>query len=852
MVPSTPRAVIPRLPLLDRLDADVEQHRLVIVRAPSGTGKSTLLATWAAARSTPGVWVSLSTASSHRVGFWAEVLEAIKGSGYAPGGSVLGDSVASIEFTGSLPGVLERGFASLPPGFTLILDDFHEVTDPAVRDDLHRLLRSSPELTVLIATRADTGLEGPLQVAQLDTAVLYAPLLELSVEEVAEIAALLGVDVDVAPAIHGAFAGWPLASRAALLEIASGRTDSPAQAIARVVAAGGGFVIDDTDESYLLFLLRLSVAARASRGFASRVGGDGASGHLARAENEGLGTWLPRPADDEFALHPFVRQQLERMPNERLPSEVQELRAAYAQDREDHRDPYQAAVAYAGVGDLGGIVRLVRRHWSDLMLTHEGKLSDLLRAADQGELRQHPELLAVLALSDYAKPSAPPFGIIRLASLAMAIVPARLGLGDPVERTSLLSALLAAQRASGHFEQAAKTAQQLEVTAGALDKPGRDALEGLLPSVWTHTGTTRFYTADFLRAESGFTTAIDLALEFDRPWSETHASSMLTLSLATRGDMPAARRRLESDGRRSRPQGWQGTYTSAGHHLARAYDSLERFDVSGARAELDVLRQHEPTIEHWPVIAHLRAVSYLVEGNPKEGLAALEGNLAAHATRPAISTTMSGLLAADRATLLLADGFRDRAAEALTRGPRTVHSDLARARLHLFAGRPDRALALAGSAVGSGKHPPRLDAQAMLVVAIAAHQLAQSQDAVTMLRRAVRLLEAYELRLPLLGLPLDDLRAISDGGGFALPMLDGVPEIYDSGPERPRLTAAETRMVEALDRTGRVDELAAELHISANTVKTHLRRIYRKLGASNRQEALGIARLHGLLRSSDG
>lgn len=121
-----------------------------------------------------------------------------------------------------------------------------------------------------------------------------------------------------------------------------------------------------------------------------------------------------------------------------------------------------------------------------------------------------------------------------------------------------------------------------------------------------------------------------------------------------------------------------------------------------------------------------------------------------------------------------------------------------------------------------------------------------------MLRRAVRVLETYELRLPLLGLPLDDLRAISDGGGFELPALDSVPETYESGPDRPRLTGAETRMVEALDRTGRVDELAAELHISANTVKTHLRRIYRKLGASNRQEALGIARLHGLLRSSDG
>ena len=851
MIPSTPAAIITRSPLLRRVDAAIDRNRLIVVRAPSGAGKSTLLATWAGSQQRPGVWVALSSSSASRLGFWDEVLHAVREGGYAPAGSVLGDSVPNVELTASLPAVLERGFAALPERFVLIVDDFQEVVDHAVRDDLHRLLRSGIDLTVVVATRSDTGLEGPLHVAQVDTGVIDAGALPFTVDDIAELAETLELGTDIASDIHGAFGGWPLASRAALLELASGRAAAASDAIERVAAAGGGFVVDGSDEGYVLFLLRLSVAARASRDFAVRIGGDAASGYLARAERDGLGTRLPRAADDEFALHPFVRQQLERSLRERLPDELGELRRAYAQDRENHDDPYQAVAAYADLGDLGAVVRLARRHWSDLILTHEGRMSDVLRAADQRELRQHPELLVILLLSEYAKPSAPPFGLVKLASLAMGMIPARLGVGAPVDRVSLLTALLGAQRMSGHFEQSVKTAQQLQVTASALEPHDMEALEGLLPTVWTHVATTRFYTDDLAGAESAYTTAIAIGRQFDRPWAEAHASSMLTLTRAVRGDMTAARSEIEVGEQRSRPQGWQGTYTAAGYHLARAYDALERFDAGSARRELEMLRPHESTIEHWPLIAHLRALSHLVDGEPETGLASLEGDIAAHAERPAISRSMSGVLAADRAELLMALGWYDQSADALAKAPRTVHTDLARARLGLIIGRRDRTFAVTRSIAGSGTHPPRLVAEAMLVVAVTAHRLGLPDEAASMLDRASSLMSSRGLRLPLLGAPLDDLRAIAEQAGLALPVLDGVPDARGSAAGRPRLTAAEMRMIEALDRTGRVDELAAELHISANTVKTHLRRIYRKLGASSRQEALGIARLHRLLLADD-
>ncbi len=72
------------------------------------------------------------------------------------------------------------------------------------------------------------------------------------------------------------------------------------------------------------------------------------------------------------------------------------------------------------------------------------------------------------------------------------------------------------------------------------------------------------------------------------------------------------------------------------------------------------------------------------------------------------------------------------------------------------------------------------------------------------------------------------------------------------GPAWPgeRLTDSETRVLRYLPTHLGAAEIAAELYLSANTVKTHLRHLYRKLGAHSRQEAVQRARAVGLLTGS--
>jgi LuxR family transcriptional regulator, maltose regulon positive regulatory protein len=64
------------------------------------------------------------------------------------------------------------------------------------------------------------------------------------------------------------------------------------------------------------------------------------------------------------------------------------------------------------------------------------------------------------------------------------------------------------------------------------------------------------------------------------------------------------------------------------------------------------------------------------------------------------------------------------------------------------------------------------------------------------------------------------------------------------------LTRSETRVLRYLPTHLSAREIAGELYLSVNTIKTHLRHLYRKLGAHSRHEAVQRARAIGLLAAS--
>ena len=100
--------------------------------------------------------------------------------------------------------------------------------------------------------------------------------------------------------------------------------------------------------------------------------------------------------------------------------------------------------------------------------------------------------------------------------------------------------------------------------------------------------------------------------------------------------------------------------------------------------------------------------------------------------------------------------------------------------------------------------------------------------------------------------PIEDIRALTARArvrGTAVALLDRVAATDD----RSRLvqtfialTPRERDVLTLLCAGASGDQIADELVLSRNTIKTHLRRVYRKLGASSAQEAVRIARWMGL------
>jgi len=71
--------------------------------------------------------------------------------------------------------------------------------------------------------------------------------------------------------------------------------------------------------------------------------------------------------------------------------------------------------------------------------------------------------------------------------------------------------------------------------------------------------------------------------------------------------------------------------------------------------------------------------------------------------------------------------------------------------------------------------------------------------------------------------------------------------VAQPAPDAGLLTTRELELLAELPSLLTADEIAASMYLSVNTVKTHIRGIYRKLGVNTRRDAVECARRRGLL-----
>jgi LuxR family maltose regulon positive regulatory protein len=170
-IPPWRTGAVVRARLLKRLTAGLqEQHKVTVVSAPAGYGKTTLVTGWLHSLNQEGVnmrasWLSLDEADNDSPRFWRYWLAAFR-----PLAESLDQTIASQLSLSQLPPVdllldeLLNDLAALELPTLLVLDDYHVITQPQIHEALAYFINHQPaHFHLLLTTRAAP----PLPLARL-------------------------------------------------------------------------------------------------------------------------------------------------------------------------------------------------------------------------------------------------------------------------------------------------------------------------------------------------------------------------------------------------------------------------------------------------------------------------------------------------------------------------------------------------------------------------------------------------------------------------------------------------------------------------------------------------------------
>ena len=163
-VPRPRTCLIPRPRLTSQLD-QVSAGSLVLISAPAGFGKTTLVTEWAAGLSGRIGWLALDEGDNSPVRFWRYLLAALQSVAQDLGQGVdrLLDKEPEPHWE-PLIALLANDISHLESPVSLVLDDYHFIHANAIHYSLGFLLQHQPQqLRVILLTRADP----PLALARL-------------------------------------------------------------------------------------------------------------------------------------------------------------------------------------------------------------------------------------------------------------------------------------------------------------------------------------------------------------------------------------------------------------------------------------------------------------------------------------------------------------------------------------------------------------------------------------------------------------------------------------------------------------------------------------------------------------
>lgn len=861
-VPARPATFLRRKRLVDHLDQALTTP-LTVVNGAAGAGKTLLVADWAAHRDRPVAWLTTEAGDQGPGMFWAYFLQTLRAAGVPlPPDIGCPADAGRVDRT-----LLTRLAAELGAGerpVIVVLDEYDRVTDPEIADQLEFVLHHAARgLRLILVTRTEPLLPLHRHRTAGDMTEIRNAELAFTPEEAAVLLGLHGLrlPVTVAEALVERTRGWAAGLR--LCALAAGESPDPETYLKRFEAermAVADFLLAEvlerqTPETQDL-LLRVSVLDRFRPELADALteradaGGILAGLHRGNAFVEDLGhAW--------YRLHPLFGEILRAHLRMRRPGLEQVLHRRAAQWLRRSGTLAETLGHGAAAGDweftAGALV-------DDLAI---GQLFTGLRSDDLAELfsRMGPEATSpaanlVRAARELSRCELDR-GLTHLRHAERSLVgeeeraEAEDEPGPAAARLSclMLEALAARLTGSpGRAELAAGTAERLreQVPAHLLDQ--HPELTALLLS---HLGSARLWAGNFDEARAALSLVADGSGDASTALPREDSLGRLALIDYLNGWLGRAERKamaaLTVAERYSLPQ---PSDFGIGR-LVLAAVAVDRDELRLARAHLDAAAGAHPTMRD-PVTEAGRALAtarlLLAQGDTRAALAAAEPAVAADVASP----WAEGHTALVASAAHLARGRPEAAAEVLHAVPgHQPVCAVGEARARLAAGTPRAAIGLLDGVLPESRTGPAVTVRALLVRAEAAHAVGDSAAVRRLVAQALHDARRERLRRPfaeaggwlrpVLGTaPLRGLAAgwLTPGP----PPLTGAPTPEDRPPVVEELSGRERDVLRRLDRMMSTEEIAADLCVSVNTVKTHLKSVFRKLAVNRRNDAVRRAR----------
>jgi LuxR family transcriptional regulator, maltose regulon positive regulatory protein len=866
-IPAAPALFVPRPELCAELDRQADAGdpgHVLIVSGGAGYGKTAAVADWV--RASPGLptaWVRLDDGDRDDQQFWASVLAALRACPGVPADSTVRTLTAAWPPAGPGAGTAFvtaalNAVAALPAAVRLVLDDVHVlVAHPGLQGVRDLVAHRLPTLSLVLISRLDPPVG--LHRLRLDGRLgeVRARHLTFTPERTVELFAaqapeLSGEQVAV---LHARTEGWVAALRLAGVSLRS--WDDPARFVAEFAGDDRsvadyliGEILGGLAERERVVLDAASVCDTVTAELAVALSGREDAGEALESLEESTALLTPTdPHRTHYRVHDLLRSHLTSRLRRRHPAALTALNLRAAQWHRDRHEHLEVVRYTALAGDPRETRTVLRAHAVELLDRGQFTVvAETVAGLAEGADDPDPRLALVAALVEIERGSVE--GAARLADDAQ-----RHADHDEDGDVELLRRVVAARRALAKGRTEAAFALARTIHPDTADGLPLQALALLTRGSLLMGTDPELARADCDRA---------LALADGHGWSYLGMQVLTALGVL---DATGPHRRTSATARaadeRATSQGWQDSAWAIASRIVLAVDALMRCEPGAAHDHVEQARRGR-LVGHPQLTLALDVLGGAADhdlGHRLDGWRRMRAARHRAGSVDLEDRQAAFVLALEHAAAVGLGRHREAQEVVRWAGARIGDSeDVAVAQAHgQWALRRDAAARARLAATFAGGVPllPETVVHADLLDAEIALARRERTAARSRLDHALGLAEDLDVVRPFALAPDPIRQLLAEGaGGLGSPrrFVDRILAV--AAPARPggappaELTDREHAVLALLPTQRSLHEIADDLTVSPNTVKTHLRAIYAKLGATSRREAVVRARHDQLLRSS--